>query len=320
MGVVFLYDSNTLGKGGDMLKLGTVTLYTTSLRMTATCMVSLLILCLLGSVTTGFAASHDGSSEASTSEASQRDAIRSIPFEEFSPSDRAKVKSVLANVSIFRRMPVKTIDCNPDLYIFLVRHPDVVVNIWEIMKVSRIEIRQTAPKQFQIAEAAGTVGNMEYLYSDASTHVIYAEGVYQGPLFARPVKGRTLLLLKTGVVHEPDGRYRVTSQLDSFVCIEHGGVELLTKTIQPILGKTADHNFVQTLNFVSSLSRSIEINSRSVQRLAARLDHVPTKVRTQFAELAGTLGKKAVDETADDRFYTEEAVSYQEPLPNEPPE
>jgi hypothetical protein len=80
--------------------------------------------------------------------------------------------------------------------------------------------------------------------------------------------------------------------LDSFVTIEPITVELLTKTIQPIVGKTADNNFVQTVNFVGSLSRTIEVNSLSVQRLAGRLEHVPPDVRSQFAGLAAHLAQK----------------------------
>jgi hypothetical protein len=28
------------------------------------------------------------------------------------------------------------------MHLFLVRHPDVVVNIWEVMKLSRLQLRQ----------------------------------------------------------------------------------------------------------------------------------------------------------------------------------
>jgi hypothetical protein len=133
---------------------------------------------------------------------------------------------------------------------------------------------------------------MEILFSSRDTQLVYGEGTYQGPLFARSIKGRAVLLLKTNTVRDSEGRFHITSRLDSFVSIEPGGIELLTKTIQPIIGKTADNNFIQTLNFVGSLSRTIETNSRGVQRLATRLDHVPPPVRTQFAELAASLGQK----------------------------
>ena len=84
-------------------------------------------------------------------------------------------------------------------------------------------------------------------------------------------------------------RYR----LDCFLSIEPAGAELLTKTVSPLLGQTADSNFLLTAGFVASLSRTAELSSRKVQALAARLTRVQPEVRSEFAELAGKLGQKA---------------------------
>ena len=92
--------------------------------------------------------------------------------------------------------------------------------------------------------------------------MIYAEGVYEGSLLARPVKGCAVLVLKTGYVRETNNRYYVTSRLDCFLSIEPAGAELLTKTVSPLLGQTADSNFLLT-GFVVSISRTTELNSRS---------------------------------------------------------
>ena len=236
--------------------------------------------------------------EASTSNAARRDAIRAMPLEKLDAQDKARVESVLADVSIFRRMPVKVVDCDPDLYLFLVRHPDVVVNMWEVLKVSKLQLRQTGPAHFQIAEASGTTADLEILYSSPDTHLIYGEGTYRGPLLARPVKGRGVLLLKSGYVRETDGRYYVTSRLDSFVAIEPGAVELITKAAHPLFGKTADNNFSQTVAFLGALSRTIEINNRGAQRLATQLLRVQPEVRDRFAELAAGIAARAATAAA----------------------
>ena len=173
--------------------------------------------------------------EATTSDAARRDAIRSIPLGKLSADDRAKVGAVLANVSVFRRMPTRAIDCDPDLYLFLVRHPDVVVNIWEMFKISRLELREVGDGEFRISESAGATATICFVYQNHDTHVIYGEGVYQGPLLARGVKGRGVLVLKSGYVRETNGRYYVTSRMDSFLSIEPSGAEIITKTISPVL-------------------------------------------------------------------------------------
>ncbi len=230
--------------------------------------------------------------QATTSEAARHDAVQSIPLEKLSSKDRAKVGSVLSNISIFRRMPVRVADCDPDMYLFLLRHPDVVVNIWEIMKISRLQLRQLDDNLFQISEPAGASVKFQYVYQSHNLHILYGEGSYDGPLMSRSVTGRGVLVLKSGYVRETNGRYYITSRLDSFMAIEPLGAELIGKTVSPLLGKTADNNFVQTIAFVSSLSRTAEVNSRGVQRLATQLIRVQPAVRAQFSEVAGTVEEK----------------------------
>jgi hypothetical protein len=174
----------------------------------------------------------------------------------------------------------------------LVRHPDVVVNIWEVMKASRLQLRQVDENQFQINEPAGATAKFRYLYSSHDVHVIYGEGKYEGPLMSRPVTGRGVLVLKCGYVRETNGRYYVTCRLDSFLTIEPMGAELLGKTVSPLMGRTVDNNFIQTVAFAGSLSRTAEVNGRGVQRLATQLTHVQPEVRTQFSELAGKMASK----------------------------
>jgi hypothetical protein len=232
--------------------------------------------------------------KATTSRAARRDAVRSIPLDKLDPGGRAKVSSVLSDVSFFRRMPIAVIQCDPDLYLFLVQHPDVVVNIWQLMGITQLAVQQTGATTFQVADSAGTRGSMEYLYQSHDVHLIYTEGAYEGPLFKKPVRGRSVMILKTGYVREPDGRYYITCRLDVFMRVEHAGVELFTKTFQPLVGKVADVNFTQTAGFLGSISRTAESNRRGMQRLAHNLDNVQPDVRERFAQLVEQVARKQV--------------------------
>ena len=227
--------------------------------------------------------------QATTSRAARQDAIKSIPLDQLDTQSRAKVSSVLSNLSVFRRMPIRVIDCDPELYLFLLRHPDVVVNIWEVLKIGSLKVQQVEAGKFELTETAGTRCTVEFLYRSQDLHVAYAEGTYTGPLFARKVKGRCLLVLKTGYVRETDGRYYITTRLDTFLSVQPGGAELLTKTFHPLVGKTADLNFLQSMAFLGSLSRTAEVNSQGVQRLAARLDRVGPTSRQRLTELAAEI-------------------------------
>jgi hypothetical protein len=232
---------------------------------------------------------------ASTSRSAREDAVRIIPMDKLSEDGRKKVASVMAQVSIFRRLPTQVIACDPNLYLFLVEHPDLVVNMWEVMDVSDMRLEKTGEDTYRANDGVGTAGHVEYLYHSYDTHVMYADGSYSGPLFINPVHGKCLLVLKTGYVRETDDKYYITCRLDAFIQLQNVGLEFVAKTFQPLVGKTADHNFRETATFMSMVSRSAERDPRIVQNLATKLTKVPEDDREQLCDLANEISQSAVD-------------------------
>ncbi len=232
-------------------------------------------------------------SVAKTAKSDLHNALEAIPLDKLKPEDRGKVESVLSNLSVFRRMPLKVIDCDPDMYLFLVRHPDVVVNIWRLLEISQLRMEQVGRRRFTLSEPVGATVSLEYVHRSHDTHVVYGEGTYRGPLLSRPVSGRGVLVLKTGYVRETNGRYYITNRLDCFLNVEPLGAELLTKTVSPLMGRTADNNFVLTAAFLARLSRTAELGGGGIRALAAKLDRVRPEVRTEFVEMARKVNEKS---------------------------
>jgi len=244
--------------------------------------------------------------DASASDDSRRNALGAIPYDKLDPQQRNKVSQVLSNVSVFRRMPIRLVECDPELYLFLIQHPDVIVNIWEVLGVTQLQVRQGPDGRFRIADNAGVRGTLEMLYQSQNTQLAYAEGSYEGPLSIRPAKGRALILLRSGYVQENDGQWYITTRMDCFLNIDPGATELITKILQPMVGNVADNNFVQTVAFLGSLWRTAETNPRGVQRLATRLQNVQPELRQQLADMAERIGTSV--QTAGDSPSTDPPV------------
>jgi hypothetical protein len=231
--------------------------------------------------------------KATTSRAAREEAIQSIPMAKLSAAAKAKAAGVVSNSSIFRRLPIRVIPCDPDMYLFLVQHPDVIVSIWETLGAEHLTMQQTGPDSYRVTDDIGTGGTLEFLYRSHDTNVVYVDGTYRGPLFGQPIRARGLMVLRSGYVCATDGRSFVTSRLDAFMHIEPSGVEFLTKTFLPTIGKVADNNFTQTAAFVASVSRTAETNNRGMKRLASKLARVQPDVRRQFAEVVDQVTQKA---------------------------
>ena len=237
-------------------------------------------------------AARAASPEPSSANAMRDAAIQSIPFNELTDETQAKLWNVISKSTLHRRMPVQTIDCDPDLYLFFVRKPEVVVNMWQLMGISTMSMKRTGAYTLDALDGSGTQSKVELIYGTPETHVMYGEGVYEGPLLKRRINGRCVMVLKSGYQKTPLQRTNISSQLDVFLYLDNVGADLVAKTLQPVLGKTADQNFVETAGFVSRVSLAIEKNSSGVPRLAARMNNVQPEVRTEFVRVSSAVAQK----------------------------
>ncbi|MCS7237261.1 MAG: hypothetical protein NZ899_03220 [Thermoguttaceae bacterium] len=229
----------------------------------------------------------------SGSSASRQDALKAIPLDKLSEVNRQKVLSVVQDTSFFRRLPICIIRCDPELYLFVVRHPDVIVAIWQAMGITEIQLEEISPGKFRYRDSEGTRGVVEYIYSTHDTELIYAETVYEGPLLNRTVHSRAVILLKSGYTLETDGHYYITCRLDAFVSVDKAAWEVLTKTLHPLVGRIADTNFAQTAQFVAMLHETAAQKPDGMQRLAARLKGVQPPVREEFARLLAQVAERS---------------------------
>ncbi len=230
---------------------------------------------------------------ATTSRAARTDAIRSIPFDQLDDDAKQKISSVINHVSLFRRLPTQVVDCDPLYFIFLVRHPEVIVNIWRKMDATDMILQRKGPVSFYASDNAGTVSNIEFLYGDQKMHILYCDGSYTGSLAARPIRADCLVLLRSEVVADKNGRQYVAGRMDVFVSVKNFGVDLIARAMQGTIGTTTDQNFAETANFVTKLGRTTESNGPGVQRLAEQLTDLDPAVRQQFHDMAGAVYKKA---------------------------
>jgi hypothetical protein len=229
-------------------------------------------------------------SDATSSRAAREEAVRSVPWKLMSPANRQTAQSVISNTTIYRRLPTRIIDCDPDLFTFLLQRPEIVIDTWRVMGISQVALDRSPDGSYRGTDGAGTTGTVRYLFSNwgesaHNTAVVYAEGGYQGPPFPAALKAQSIMLVRSGAVRETNGRHYITVKIDSFVRVENLGIEIVAKTVQPWIAKTADQNLIETLTFVSNFSRTAEKNPQGMQRLASRLNTIDEPTRNELVTL-----------------------------------
>jgi hypothetical protein len=228
--------------------------------------------------------------DATSSASARDDAIRAIPWKHMSPANRRVAQMVIKNASIYRRLPTRVIDCDPDLFTFLIQHPEVVVDVWRLMGVSQVALNKASDGVYHGTDGAGTTGTVRYLFSHwgenaENVAIVYASGSYDGAPFVTQLNAQSVMVVRSSAIRETNGRHYITVRMDSFVQIEQMGIELVAKTVQPWINKTADRNLIETLTFVSNFSRTAEKNPAGMQRLATRLSALDEPTRNEFVTL-----------------------------------
>lgn len=231
---------------------------------------------------------------ASTNRDVRQSAINQIPFKELTRETQEKLVNVVNSPSVYRRLPVERIECDPELYLFLIRYPEVVVDIWKLMGVSRLAAQRVAPYTITAADGGGTTCKVDLVYGTPNLHVFYAEGNYTGSMFAQKVDGRCVLILKSDYTRGPSGRTIVTNQMDVFLQVDHGAIDLFARTLNPVLGKSVDPNFAQAALFLERLSSAAESNGPGVETMSMRLNGVQPNIRNGFAQMASGVQSRTV--------------------------
>ncbi len=248
------------------------------------------VLWLVGCVTVGAAYSQsrpnprDNYPAGTAEQSAAAEAIQALPLDRLRPDVARNIQAVVAHPTVFRRLPISTIDCDRDLFTFLIRNPEVVISTWDLMGVTQVDLQRTGEFRFNAHDGMGTASEIDLVYGTPDVHLYYGKGMYEGTLFKAKVFGQCVMLLRT-ISYEAGGRTMVRNVLDVFLKLDSPAIDLVARTFHPLFVKAADVNFVETADFLMKLSKTAELNPTGVVEMAGRLNDVSPQVKSEFSRL-----------------------------------
>lgn len=228
----------------------------------------------------------------------QQEAISAIPLRKINPKYRQPVAQVLNNPSLYRRLPTQIVDCDPALFTYMAQNPEVLVAIWKHLGITKVQLDRIGENTFRLADGAGTTGTLSIVEQQCEEGaqnriVMFAEGGYEGKPFSKPVTAECVLLLRSGSVVETNGRTYVAAQLDSFLHIDRASIELFAKVMHPLVGRTADKNFADTVTFIGSFSQAAEFQPQRIERFVSSLPRIDAQRQHRLVHIAYALAESA---------------------------
>lgn len=229
--------------------------------------------------------------EGNSSRAAKSEAIRSVPFTRLNTQVAEQIREVVEHPSFYRRMPNQQVECDPNMFCFLVRRPEVMVNIWQLMGITQVSAKRLSPHSFYANDGVGTTCQCDLVYADSNLHIYVGDGAYDGSMVPRPVTGTCVCILRSNSGVGASGETWVHGTMDVFLKLDNLGADLLARSVGPFVGKTADYNFVETAKFISQISRVCQSSPSGAQNLVKNLDNIDSNVRLEFSTVVSRLGQ-----------------------------
>ena len=225
--------------------------------------------------------------------AHRKSIIDALPLDRLTPDARQRILSIAEKPTLFRQLPREAITCDPDMFLFLTRNPDALVGLWDLMGVTQVQSQRVGPFQIEASDGVGTLCKVDLVYGDDHQHIFVVNGSYDGRMTPKTINGKGVFVLNSSYAKAADGRTTVYGTLDCFVQLESLGMDLIVRTLSPIIGRSADSNYSQTAAFIAQVSQSSAENPSGMLDIASRLPQVDPPTRQLFADTIVTVARRS---------------------------
>jgi hypothetical protein len=202
------------------------------------------------------------------------------------PASRQRAKKIMDDCSQYRRLPSLQYSIDEPMYRYLLQHPDVAVSTWRVMGISRFEMWQTGPLEYEAKAVDGSEGIADILYQDANQMVFVCEGTYHNVLLPKPLEASALIWFRASYTPAADGTHTVSQKADVFVKFPSSAFSAVAKMLTPVTNGMMDRNLFEVSLYSSMMSRAVRDEPEWVIQVADQMEGVLPQRRGELIEVA----------------------------------
>ena len=227
----------------------------------------------------------------SSSREARRLATEAVPLARMPPAERQIAEQAIKQTTLYRHLPAASITCDAALIDFILTKPETLVDVWRVLGISRLALDPVGPGQWRLSDGYGTTGTVRLLHQERNdrggVYVFHGRGGYNGPLSPKQLSGSCLVVVRHSVDVAPvAGRPGQTMRIDAFLDVDGVGLEIVTRTLQPLIVRSAAANLHEISLFVSQFAAAASRNPAAVARLTDRMSRTNPEDRRTLVTLA----------------------------------
>ena len=197
-----------------------------------------------------------------------------MPYNRMSVGARQRANLILDDLSQYRRMPSLQYPVDPNIYQYLINHPDVAVSTWRAMGISKLEMSQVADFEFTASAADGSEGDADVLWRDGNQCLFIVEGKYSSPILPSAIEASALVWLQYRFVKDNKGGYLVNQQVETFIRFPSAAVDTFAKMASRLTNTILDRNVFEVSLYARMMSQASEKDPVWIEQVADRMDGV----------------------------------------------
>lgn len=209
-----------------------------------------------------------------------------MPFNRMSVGARERANEILNDLSQYRRMPSLQYPVDPNIYQYLINHPDVAVSTWRAMGISQLQMSQVADFEFTASAADGSAGEADVLWRDGNQCLFIVEGKYSSPILPTAIEASALVWLQYRFVRDNKGGYLVNQQVETFIRFPSAAIDTLAKMATRLTNTILDRNVFEVSLYARMMSQASVKDPVWIEQVADRMDGVPAQRKIELVRVS----------------------------------
>jgi hypothetical protein len=198
-------------------------------------------------------------------------AAANVPLQAIPERYRDAVRLTIEKPTLFSQGPVEAFACQPQMYYWLLEHPDRGVVAWRRLGAQCVMISERGNGRFGWTDEHGSDLQWDTVYNSNKERIWYAEGkVRPGTLMPLvPVKALVVLRYEEPATEPVNGAKVMQHQADMFLYTDSMGAALATKLFGAAAPRLAEQCVTQMQMFFSGMAWYVHRHPERAQALLA---------------------------------------------------
>jgi len=198
--------------------------------------------------------------------------------------ERARLQEVTEAASVSARAAGEPFVARPDVFEFLLDHPEFATHVTRALKLARYRIWRGPEGGLWLDDGWGVVGQFSVVYATSGTRVAYAHGQYQSGLLPS-IRGQAVVLIEYDLSPTADHRSLISPAVTGFVKLENRVMALAGMLAGSVATAKAEKEAKRLVKLFARASRAIEDNPAYVHEAVRQRADVPPRDLDEFRRL-----------------------------------